>query len=127
MHTNKVSHFEIPASDFNKAKAFYEQVFDWKLDTSDPDYAMVETTESDEEGMPTDSGINGGFYKRASKDDRPSIVVETDSIDETIAAIEKAGGKITTPKHPIGEWGFMADFMDPEGNEIGLWEKAMPE
>ena len=49
--------------------------------------------------------------------------MQTDSIDETLQAIEKAGGKITTPKHAIGEWGFMADFTDPEGNLITLWEK----
>lgn len=28
-----------------------------------------------------------------------------------------------TPKHPIGEWGFMADFADSEGNVMALWEK----
>jgi predicted enzyme related to lactoylglutathione lyase len=39
-------------------------------------------------------------------------------------AIEKAGGKVITPKHSIGEWGFMADFADPEGNVIALWEKS---
>jgi predicted enzyme related to lactoylglutathione lyase len=50
--------------------------------------------------------------------------VETESIDQTLQAIEKAGGKIAAPKHAIGEWGFMADFTDPEGNAITLWEKA---
>lgn len=49
--------------------------------------------------------------------------IETDSIDTTLKAIEKAGGKIITAKHSIGEWGFMADFADPEGNVISLWEK----
>jgi predicted enzyme related to lactoylglutathione lyase len=29
-----------------------------------------------------------------------------------------------TPKHSVGEWGFMADFADPDGNVIALWEKA---
>jgi predicted enzyme related to lactoylglutathione lyase len=28
---NKVCFFEIPTSDVNKAKAFYEIVFDWKV------------------------------------------------------------------------------------------------
>lgn len=55
-------------------------------------------------------GINGGFYS---------------SIDESLKAIEKAGGKVVTPKHSIGEWGFIADFADPEGNIIALWEKPV--
>ena len=124
MHKNKVVHFEIPASDIKKSKAFYESAFDWKVNADDEGYAMAETAETDE-GMSSEVGaINGGFYKRESKKDGPSIVIETDSIDETAAAIEKAGGKITNPKHAIGEWGFMADFTDPDGNSLGLWEKA---
>ena len=70
-------------------------------------------------------GINGGFYKRKSTADQPSFGVETVSIDESLKAIEKAGGKVVTPKHSIGEWGFMADFADPEGNIIALWEKPV--
>ena len=50
--------------------------------------------------------------------------VETGSIDQTLKAVEGAGGKVITPKHAIGEWGFMADFADPEGNVIGLWERS---
>jgi predicted enzyme related to lactoylglutathione lyase len=50
--------------------------------------------------------------------------VQTASIEKTLNEIEKAGGKVITPKHSIGEWGFMADFADPEGNTITLWEKS---
>ena len=124
MSKNKVAHFEIPSSDMKKSKAFYEAVFDWKLDgMGDGEYGIAMTVASDKDGMPTEpGGINGGFYKRESKSDHPSFVIQTDDIDATVKAIEKAGGKITTPKHPIGEWGFMADFTDPEGNDLGLWE-----
>jgi predicted enzyme related to lactoylglutathione lyase len=51
------------------------------------------------------------------------VGVETESIDDTLKAIERAGGKVVTPKHAIGEWGFMADFSDPDGNVMALWEK----
>ena len=123
MSKNKVVHFEIPASDFKKAKAFYESVFDWKVDMWGEEGAMATTTKVDKEQNPVEpGGINGGFYKRSGKSDQPTIVVQTDSIDETIKSIEKAGGKITTPKHAIGDWGFMADFKDPDGNDMGLWE-----
>jgi predicted enzyme related to lactoylglutathione lyase len=88
---NKVVLFEIPASDFKKAKQFYESVFDWKVELWGDEGAMALTTAAD--------------------------------IDETLKAIEKAGGKVVTPKHPIDEWGFMADFADPEGNLLSLWEK----
>jgi predicted enzyme related to lactoylglutathione lyase len=128
MAKNKVSHFEIPTTDFKKAQSFYGKVFDWKFDSydeSEGEYLMTMTVDSDKDGMPAEKGgINGGFYKKGSKNDHPSVVVETDSIDATAKAIEAAGGKITEAKHPIGEWGFMADFTDPDGNELSLWEKA---
>lgn len=125
MSKNKVAFFEVPTSDFNKAKAFYERVFDWKIDLWGDEGAMAYTTAVDKDQNPIEAGsINGGFYKRKSTRDQPSFGVQTDSIDHTLQAIEKAGGKVVTPKHSIGEWGFMADFADPEGNVIALWEKA---
>jgi predicted enzyme related to lactoylglutathione lyase len=121
---NKVVLFEIPAMDFKKAKAFYEAVFDWKVQLWGDEGAMALTTAADQDYNPTEpGGINGGFYKRKSNADQPSCGVETESIDETIKAIEKAGGKVVTPKHAIDEWGFMADFADPEGNVLSLWER----
>jgi len=130
MSKHKVTHFELPTSDQKRATAFYKTVFDWKLkpmgdEGVDDGYCMAETTDSDDDGMPVEpGGINGGFYKRESKKDGPSFVIETDDIDATAADIERTGGKITNQKHSIGDWGYMADFTDPDGNEIGLWEKA---
>ena len=122
---NKVVLFEIPASDLSKAKDFYEKVFDWKIELWRDEGAMAYTTAVDKDDNPIEpGGINGGFYKRKSTDDRASFGVQTDSIAETLQAIEKAGGKVISPKHSIGEWGFMADFADPEGNVITLWEKS---
>jgi uncharacterized protein len=124
MIKNKVVFFEVPASNFKKAKEFYEKVFDWKVELWGDEGAMAYTTAVDKDQNPIEpGGINGGFYKRKSKDDHPSFGVQTGSIDKTLKAIEKAGGKVITPKHSIGEWGFMADFADPEGNVIALWEK----
>ena len=121
---NKVVMFELPASDFKKAKDFYESVFDWKVELCGDEGAMARTTAADKDFNPIEpGGINGGFYKRKSKADQPSCSVETVSIDETLKAIEKAGGKMVTPKHPIDGWGFMADFADPDGNVLSLWEK----
>lgn len=123
MSKNKVTHFEIPASNLKKAKEFYENIFDWKIEMWGEEGAMIFTTEIDKEQNPTKpGGINGGFYKRESKKQQPSFVIETDSIEQTLKKIEKAGGKVLTARHPIGEWGFMADFADPEGNELSLWE-----
>jgi predicted enzyme related to lactoylglutathione lyase len=70
---NKVVLFEIPATDFKKAKQFYETVFDWKVELCGDEGAMAFTTAVDKDQNPIEpGGINGGFYRRKSKDDRPS-------------------------------------------------------
>lgn len=103
---NPVAFFEVPASDFKKAKEFYETVFDWKVELWGDEGAMALTTAAEKDHNPIEpGGINGGFYKRTSKSDQPSFGVQTGSIDKTLQAIEKAGGTVITSKHAIGEWG----------------------
>ena len=34
--------------------------------------------------------------------------------------IDEAGGKLIVPKTDIGEFGFFAQFIDSEGNRLGL-------
>ena len=125
MSKHKVVHFEIPVSDFKKAKDFYGKLFGWKMEAWGQEYMTANTTEVDKNQRPTETGgINGGFYKKKGKGQQPSFVVETDSIDETLKAAEKAGGKVTRKKDKVGDMGFMAEFTDPDGNEISLWEEA---
>src|SRR5919108_1867572 len=97
MEKNRVVFFEIPAVNFRQAKEFYEKVFDWKIELWGDEGAMAYTTAVDKDQNPIEpGGINGGFYKRKSKNDQPSLGVQTSSIDKTLKAIEKAGGKVIT-------------------------------
>jgi len=34
--------------------------------------------------------------------------------------VEEAGGKLIVPKTDIGEFGFFAQFIDTEGNRLGI-------
>ncbi len=126
MAKHKVVHFEIPTADFKKATEFYTKVFGWKMEPWEDKYLMAMTTDVGKDMSPTEpGGINGGFYIRKSKGDVPTFVIETDSIDQTLKDVEKAGGKVTRKKEPIGgDMGFMAEFTDTDGNEISLFETA---
>ena len=44
-------------------------------------------------------------------------------MDETISAIEKAGGKIVVPKMAIPAVGWLAYFTDPDGNIHGIMQE----
>ena len=43
-----------------------------------------------------------------------------DDLSIPLSKVEAAGGKVTLPKTAIGPHGFMAYFIDTEGNKIGL-------
>ena len=41
-----------------------------------------------------------------------------------LGRVEKAGGKVTMPKTGIGPNGFMAFFVDTEGNQMAMHSNA---
>jgi predicted enzyme related to lactoylglutathione lyase len=125
---NGVVHFEIPVDDLVKAKAFYGDIFGWKLmEFPMPDgstYIGVHTTPIDEKTrLPLEPGaINGGIMKRTKDVTAPVFAVNVTSIDEKVEQITKAGGSVVMPKVEMMGMGFYAYMKDPAGNVIGLWE-----
>ena len=68
---------------------------------------------------------NGGLCK--SKMHKPSKTGGTvvylnanPDLNTVLKRVEKAGGQVTMPKTSLGENGFMAFFIDSEGNRMGL-------
>jgi len=123
----KVVHFEIPADDLDRAKAFYSTVFDWQLQTmpmAGGEYTSVVTTPVDgQTQLPTEPGaINGGMTQREERTPAPVITIDVDAIDDALKEIEAAGGTTVTPRTAIPGMGAFAYFKDSEGNVMGLWE-----
>ncbi|OLB80256.1 MAG: glyoxalase [Actinobacteria bacterium 13_2_20CM_2_71_6] len=124
--SGRVVHFEIPADDIERARAFYGEAFGWSI-TPMPEmnYTVVSTAEADETGVPKERGaINGGMMARQGQITAPVVVIESDDIDAALQAVEKLGGATVEPKMPVGEMGFAAYFSDTEGNVVGLWQNA---
>ena len=125
--TGRVVHFEVPFSDGDRARNFYQQVFGWQLNViPEMNYTMVSTGPVAETGMPTEPGyIGGGMFERdPSFPQGPVITIDVASIDDALATIRSLGGEPVGEKMPVGEMGFAAYFKDTEGNVIGLWESA---
>jgi uncharacterized protein len=121
---DKVVHFEIPADDVARARAFYGSVFDWQLDDAQGmDYTIARTTPVNNQQMPTEPGaINGGMMPRTQDTPAPVITVSVDSIDDALKKVEAEGGSVVRPRTPIPGMGAYAYLKDTEGNVIGLWE-----
>ena len=47
------------------------------------------------------------------------------NIDAALDRITNAGGKTLFPRRSIGQYGFIAEFEDSEGNRVALHETAM--
>jgi predicted enzyme related to lactoylglutathione lyase len=125
--SGRVVHFEIPYDDGDRARSFYQEVFDWQLVTM-PEmggYTLAMSGPSSDDGPSEPGFINGGMLSRAdAATSGPVIVIDVPSIDESLSRITERGGTVVTPKTPVGDMGFAAYVTDPEGNVIGLWETA---
>jgi predicted enzyme related to lactoylglutathione lyase len=120
----KVVHFEVPAKDLKRAKAFYSDVFGWRMtDVPEMNYTMVGTTAVNKDGRPKEPGaINGGMTKKAHPVESPIITIQVDEIDAALKEVEKRGGKTVVKKTSMGENGFFGYFEDTEGNMMGLFQ-----
>jgi hypothetical protein len=124
--SGKVIHFEVPADDLERARAFYAAAFGWKLqDMPGMDYTLVSTVATDEQGMPAEPGaINGGMAKRQPPLTSPVITIEVADIDAALQKVSELGGSVAQGSQPVGDMGFAAYINDTEGNTIGLWQSA---
>jgi len=119
MTQNPVCWFEIYVQDMDRAKKFYESVFQVKLERlNNPDLEIWSFP------MVMDRmGASGALVKM---EDFPSggnsTLVYFACRDCAVEAerVVKNGGSICKPKMSIGEYGFIVLVQDTEGNMIGL-------
>jgi len=110
--------FEIPATDFERAKSFYSKVFNAQIH-EDPNrkYAYLPAD-------PKTGGFGGaiGYGENFVPSETGTTVYLDGGSDLSIPLnrVEAAGGKIILPKTPIGNNGFIALFIDSEGNKVGF-------
>ncbi len=123
MKKNVISWFEIPVKNFDRAKKFYETVLEIEIIVmpSMPDKPMkYGMFPFDMEG----GGVGGGLSQMEGFEPstKGSLVYLNggDDLNNPLSKIEEAGGKILLSKTSIGENGFMAYFMDTEGNKVAF-------
>ena len=109
-------HFEILADDPESVGAFYAAVMDWEVSTwGGGEYWLVKTGK---EGTP---GFDGGIMRREFAQ---AVIntMEVESLQESLAKVEAAGGKLITGPNEVPGVGMHAYCSDPEGNMFGLME-----
>jgi predicted enzyme related to lactoylglutathione lyase len=119
MEHNPVGWFEIYVQNADRARKFYESVFETKLEKLPmPDIEMWTFP------MAMDrTGCSGALVKAPSVESGGnSVMVYFSCADCAVEAgrVTEAGGKVQQEKMSIGEYGFIAHVLDTEGNLIGL-------
>ena len=116
---NAVNWFEIATTDLDRAHKFYSEVFKKELTLLEmPDTKMYMFP-----GGPDGKGASGAII--SAKENAPSsdgtiVYFHCEDCAEEAGRVDNAGGKVVLPKMSIGEFGFIAQFVDTEGNRIGL-------
>ena len=109
--------FEIPTENPERAKAFYSNLFGWKINPfpGNGDYSHIDTGGADD--------TPDGALKRRKHPEEPVVnYVSVDSVDKFADKIAKLGGKICMAKTAVPQMGYFAVCQDTEGNAFGIWE-----
>ncbi len=118
MHSHHaIDYIELGVTDLAEAKRFYTGAFGWQFNDYGPTYSGIRGTEREVGGLAqVDSVVTGG----------PLVVLYSENLEASAAAVEKAGGKIDKPifDFPGGQ---RFEFRDPSGNRLAVWALAAGE
>lgn len=125
-NANALNWFEIPATDIERAQGFYEGIFDVKL-TPLPEmmYMKMVGFPINMESGKVSGALAASDYHQPSTEGSLIYLNANPQIQVVIDRIEEFGGKIVLPRTEISpEIGYMAFFIDTEGNRVGLHAQA---
>lgn len=119
---NAVTWFEIPVTDIDRARGFYENILGSKLIPYPGDEpCFIFPTQQ--------SGVGGCIVQRQQQ--RPAtdgtlIYLNADGrLNATVDRAKSSGSKVLVPRTEIpGGFGFYACIMDSEGNHVGLHSRG---
>jgi predicted enzyme related to lactoylglutathione lyase len=114
-----VAWFEILSNDHERAQKFYSELFGWTVSdgASMAGYGLVDTGAGE--------GAVGGGIGPADNETPAGVKIymKVDDLDAYLARAEQLGGKKLVPPTPLpGDFGAFAIFVDPDGNQVGLWK-----
>lgn len=118
---NAINWFEIPVSDVERAVAFYQNVFAVNLEQAE----MMGMHMAMFPYNPMSGKVAGALVKsdmhKPSTEGAVLYLNGNPDLSVALGKVEAAGGQVVMPKTLIDEQtGYMAFFVDTEGNKVGL-------
>jgi hypothetical protein len=118
---NTINWFEISVQNLNRAKTFYESIFDIKMNTSN-EMGMEMAFFPMEMGNGKISGCLCQSQSHKPSADGVKLYLNANpDLSVVLSKVAEYGGKVIMPKTKItDELGYMAFLVDTEGNSIAL-------
>jgi predicted enzyme related to lactoylglutathione lyase len=115
MQTHAIAWFEIPVTDFERARSFYNAILAFQM----PDMQMGPNRMG---FLPHQQGAGvGGAIVLGSAQGTLAYLTAGDDLAVVLGRVGAAGGQVVVPKTAIApDMGFYAVFQDTEGNRVGL-------
>jgi len=123
---NNLASFAIHVDDVDRARSFYQEVFDWKFEPwGPPGFYLIHT------GDEVSPGIQGLMHARqepltGTGMKGAEITIAVDDLDAVRARVERSGGTITYGPGAIPTVGTLIRFLDTEGNDCGAMQYDVP-
>ncbi len=120
--SNHVRHFAIHAEQVDRARSFYEGVFDWHFEPwGPPNFYLIRTGSGD------DRGLQGALQERQQPLEGTGMrgyecTIGVDDLDAILARIARFGGTVVSRPFVIEGVGRLVFFHDTEGNRVGAMQ-----
>ena len=124
-NSNALNWFEISVTDMARAKKFYQEVFGIEMDEQEMMGMTMAYFPADMMNGKVGGGLVQSPYHKPSTDGAKIYLNGNPDLDTALGKVEAAGGQVTMPKTKISdEIGYMAFFMDTEGNSVATHSNA---
>jgi predicted enzyme related to lactoylglutathione lyase len=110
---HSVIHTEIRSEDPDATRAFFAELFGWKVASEGgfPGYTFIDTG--------AENGPAMAISPRQGADDEVLFFVSVDDVHATLEKAEQLGGKVTQPAQEVPGVTF-AVFEDAQGHPVGI-------
>ncbi|TBR40423.1 MULTISPECIES: VOC family protein [Dyella] len=110
-HHHRIDYLEFAVASIDAAKAFFGAAFGWTFQDYGPDYCEFR-----------DGRLTGGFFHGDARPGGALVVIYSNDLLQTQAAVEAAGGKVVRPVFDF-PGGRRFHFADPDGYEWAAWSE----
>lgn len=109
---HRIDYLEYPVASIAASRRFYGEAFGWTFQDYGPDYCEFR-----------DGRLTGGFFHGTPTPGGALVVLGSDDLVASEAAVLRAGGRIVRPAFDF-PGGRRFHFADPDGYELAVWSQA---